>query len=55
MISDTSKFIVASHNNESVYKTMDYIEYLDSEEKRKFYKDRVFYATLYGLNDLLSY
>ena len=54
-LNKTGKFVVASHNNESVYKVMDFIEYLDNPEEKKFFQERVFFATLYGLNDFLAY
>ena len=49
------KLVIASHNNSSVYKIMDFIEYLDSQEKKDFFTKRVHFGTLYGLNDFLAY
>lgn len=54
-MNESGTLVIASHNNNSVYKIMDYIEYLDSEEKQKFYKNRMHFGTLYGLNDFLAY
>lgn len=50
-----SKFIIATHNNLSAYKIMEKISEEKNEEKKKVMENSIFFASLYGLNDFLSY
>ena len=50
-----SKFIVATHNNTSAYKIMEKMQDEKNEEKKNVYNDSIYFASLYGLNDLLTY
>lgn len=54
-LSGNGYLIIASHNNDSVYTVMEKIEYEPSETRKEMLKNRVFFATLYGLNDFLAY
>ena len=51
-INKNSLFILATHNNESNLFLMDLV---NSSEQKEFLKERIFFATLLGLNDHFSF
>lgn len=54
-LNNQGQLIIASHNNDSAYHVMTQIEYCQDEQRKEFLQNRVFFATLYGLNDFLAY